>query len=71
MGIEDAEGVIEYPKLRQKEFVTLNEEDISEIERCLKEIVKIIQAHEAPPLLNKPICKRCSYFDFCYSSEEI
>ena len=63
------EGIIEYPKLRQKELVTLSESDIPDIENWLKDIIEIIQFPLAPPLLNKPICKNCSYYDFCYSTE--
>lgn len=69
MGVDGAEGVIEYPKLRQKELVTLNEPDIIDIEIWLKDISLITQMPIAPPLLNKPICKNCSYYDFCYSTE--
>lgn len=42
MGVDGAEVVIEYPKLRQKELVVLEESDIPAIENWLKEIEEII-----------------------------
>jgi CRISPR-associated exonuclease Cas4 len=69
-GVDGAEGVIEYPKLRQKELVQLGEEDIPEIERWKNEIRKILAGKDCPPLVKMRICKKCSYYDFCYSGEE-
>jgi len=68
-GITGASGIIEYPKLRETQKVTFEESDKAEIERWSQDILRIVESETCPPLLNKPICKRCSYFDFCYSSE--
>lgn len=68
-GIDGAEGVVEYPKLRQKELVQLQEEDIPEIERWKEDIKDIIHADICPPLHRMKICSKCSYLDFCFSGE--
>jgi CRISPR-associated exonuclease Cas4 len=69
-GIEGVTGIIEYPKLRQREVVhALTENDIKMIEAWEKEVELIIGAETCPPVIGAKICKQCSYFDFCYSSE--
>lgn len=69
-GVEGVTGILEYPKLRQREEVQLTKEDREDIRRWVAEIEALIASEQCPPLLNKPICKQCSYFDFCYSGEE-
>jgi CRISPR-associated exonuclease Cas4 len=68
-GIEGATGILEYPKLRKRDEVLLEDEDKAEIRRWEQDIERIVNSSACPPLLNKPICKQCSYFDFCYSNE--
>lgn len=69
-GIEGATGILEYPKLRQTEHVTLTDDDRSDIVEWLTDIEVILADANCPNVINKPICKRCSYFDFCYVAEE-
>ena len=69
-GIEDITGILEYPKLHMTEKVTLSKEDRSELEAISLKIEKLIIAEECPPLSKKGVCKNCSYFDFCFVSEE-
>ena len=68
-GIEGVTGVIEYPKMRQRETVTLEAAEHSTIVQWEEDIQRIIMDERCPPLLRKPICKQCSYFDFCYVEE--
>ncbi len=70
-GMEGVTGILEYPKLRRTDRVTLEEEDRATIALWLVDIAKIIAQETCPPLLNKPICKQCSYYDFCYSGEDV
>ena len=69
-GIKAEYGIIEYPKLRQTERVELSEEDIKEIERWIADIQAIVAREYCPERLVKSKCKNCSYFDFCWISEE-
>ncbi len=68
-GVEGAKGVIEYPKLKQREEVLLIEEDVAQIKDWEKHIREIISEETCPPVINAKICKSCSYYDFCYVEE--
>lgn len=69
-GVEGVSGVIEYPKMRQTERVCLSPADILEIEDWERSIDKIVKSENCPPLLDRPICKTCSYYDFCYINDD-
>jgi len=68
-GITDATGMIDYPKLRQREAVELKEEDILLIAQWENEIPALIYNDKCPDVIRKPVCKNCSYNDFCYIDE--
>ena len=66
-GIEGARGIIEYPTLRQRQQLEFDpEQDIPLIEGWLSDIEQILAQEECPPVINKSICKNCSYYDYCY-----
>lgn len=66
MGVENLRGEIDYPKLKKRTSIDLLLEDEKEIENILQKIEEIISAEEVPPVLNKAICKKCSYYELCY-----
>lgn len=69
-GINDATGIIEYPRLRQREPVAaLTQTDMETIERWESEVNAIVDAVTCPPVIRARICRQCSYFDFCYANE--
>lgn len=69
-GLDGVTGVLEYPKLKQKEAVAaLTTEDIEKIKSWEVDVAAIIESPTCPDVINSKICKRCSYFDFCYSTE--
>ena len=68
-GIEGVTGILEYPKERKTEDVFLSTPDRERIKELLVEIDRIIHANKCAEVINKPKCKKCSYYDFCYSSE--
>ncbi len=70
-GIAGVTGLIEYPKMRQTETVELEPGDEELIQTWELNIKQIVASEICPPLLRKPICKQCSYFDFCYVEEPI
>ncbi len=70
-GIAGVTGLIEYPKMRQTETVELEPGDEDLIQTWELNIKQIVASEICPPLLRKPICKQCSYFDFCYVEEPI
>ena len=68
-GVEGVKGILEYPKQRHTEGVELGTEDRGLIEGWVRDIQKIIDAETCPKVINKPVCKNCSYCDFCYADE--
>jgi CRISPR-associated exonuclease Cas4 len=66
-GVEARHGILEYPKLRITEEVWLTEEDRQAIPVWEKNVIKIIGQATCPARIEKTICKKCSYYDFCYS----
>ena len=68
-GIDGAIGLIEYPKLRQTQTVTLTDEDVPVVEGWVRAIEQIMTSEQCPPRLTKSKCRSCSYFDFCYAEE--
>jgi CRISPR-associated exonuclease Cas4 len=68
-GIENVTGVLEYPKLRQTKEVRLEKEDRRYLEDIILEIEALVNRELCPPRLNDKLCKKCAYFDFCYSGD--
>lgn len=69
-GVEVSHGVLEYPKLRQTERVTLGEEDVQRIEANIEKIREVLEQEQCPPKLPISKCKACSYFEFCWVGDE-
>jgi CRISPR-associated exonuclease Cas4 len=67
--IEAEKGVIEYPRLREKETVFLEQSDVDYLQTAVKEIEQLVRSENCPDVFNAKICKSCSYYDFCYSGE--
>lgn len=68
-GIEGVTGLIEYPRLKQRQHVELDVDDVQEILRWENEVREIVQPETCPERVKLKICKRCSYHDFCYTEE--
>ena len=67
-GVEDARGIIEYPRLRQRtEVPPLDEQDREEVEGWIARVRQIVEQPVCPPVIREAVCKRCSYFEYCYS----
>lgn len=66
-GINCMSGVIHYPSSMRKVEVTMEENDAQLIKGALKEIAELIKNPVLPKCLNKKMCLRCAYFDFCYA----
>ena len=63
-GISGVSGLLEYPKLRKTEEVSLNDSDREKLVESVLEIKETIMSDICPPVINAKICKSCSYFDF-------
>jgi len=70
-GLEEITGVLEYPRLHRTQEVFLTTPDREVISEMIIEIGKIIQNEKCPGKMRKSRCKNCSYFDFCWSGEDM
>ena len=65
-GVEDVSGILEYPRLRRTEEVWLSDLDREEIEVWISGI-EVVLSGDCPKVIDKAICKKCAYYDFCYA----
>ena len=66
-GVNCSSGVIHYPASMRKVEVTWEDDDNLCMEHALKSINQVVEEPVPPAVLNKKMCSRCAYFDFCYS----
>lgn len=66
-GIDGLKGIIDYPKLRKRVTVELTPEDEKELHRVICQIECLLQQPSPPKPERKKICKKCAYFEFCFS----
>ncbi len=66
-GVPVSHGLLEYPRLRETEEVWLSEEARREIPLWEAEAQRIIGLEACPPLVKKGICRKCAYYEFCFS----
>lgn len=69
-GIAVTKGILEYPKLRITEEVTLPPEETDQVAHWEQEVEVIVNQDICPPVIHKPMCKKCAYYDFCYIANE-
>ena len=69
MGVEGPTGLLEYPKLKQRKEVHLEEGDREHLRQAVQDIQALVEGETCPPVINRPICKSCSYYEFCYVQE--
>ncbi|KAB3529796.1 CRISPR-associated protein Cas4 [Alkaliphilus serpentinus] len=47
-------------------IVELDDKRLTELQGVIKEIEALLLEEEAPKVINKPKCKKCAYFEYCY-----
>jgi CRISPR-associated exonuclease Cas4 len=68
LGIDINKAIINYPLLREKQTILLEQYDIDNIKSNLEIIDEIISSDKIPTeFQNKNICKKCAYFPLCYA----
>ena len=65
-GIEVEKGVLDYPKLKKRIDVFLNDEDRMKLEKIMDKIREIKGLKVPLEVEKKRICKKCAYFELCY-----
>jgi CRISPR-associated exonuclease Cas4 len=63
-GVE-ATGVLNYPLLNKKEAIKPTEQDFEMVEDITHNIRDIVTG-EMPKPLKRRLCKKCSYYEFCF-----
>ena len=66
-GLECSSGTIHYPASMRKVDVVFDHEDYVRVEKALAGIKSVVGKARPPGKLNKKMCSRCAYFDFCYA----
>jgi len=49
--------------------VLLSKEDAIYLENVKKHIENLVEDDKCPSRINSKICRKCSYYDFCYVEE--
>lgn len=65
-GFENIKGSLNIPTMRHKEEIFLEDKDIKEIPKRLKQIHSIIENKKMPDVIKKGACKKCAYYELCY-----
>ena len=64
-GIENIKGVINYPTIRKKATIILDESKEKELMSIIEDIGRIIN-NDTPKPEKMKICRKCAYFEFCW-----
>lgn len=65
-GIRADHGLLEYPRLRDTQEVRLTDEDRHAIPTWEADVERLTEQEQCPPRIDKPMCKKCAYYEFCY-----
>ncbi|MFY9194543.1 MAG: CRISPR-associated protein Cas4 [Methanoculleus sp.] len=66
LGIPDVDGMLDYPKIRKQEHLTLTDDIREELEQILHRIEKTVQLQHPPPPVRGGHCKKCAYYELCW-----
>jgi len=64
-GIVDAVGIVDYPKIRRRETLKLDDVNEREIENIVRRI-GVILGGRMPMPERKSACLKCAYYDLCF-----
>lgn len=64
--ISNVRGFLDYPKNRKKKEIFLTKEKEEELQKIIGDINRINQ-NEMPKPKKSKICRKCAYFEFCFS----
>lgn len=63
----DARAVLSFPESKENIELELDEHRKKELENILNEIDEIAQLPEPPKPQYRKMCRKCAYFEFCFS----
>ena len=47
-------------------IVELSEDEELKLDKYINDIYELLNKEEVPAILNKPKCKKCAYYEYCY-----
>lgn len=66
----DRKGKLEFVEKNKSSkkimIVELTDEVEKELNQYMQEIEALLEGEEIPPVLDKPKCKKCAYYEYCY-----
>ena len=66
----DRKGKLEFVEKNKRSkktlYIELNDEILLELDKYVNDIEKLLQNDKIPEVLNKPNCKKCAYYEYCY-----
>lgn len=66
----DRKGKLEFVEKNKSSkktmIIELTDEVEKELNQYIHEIELLLQGEEIPPVLDKPKCKKCAYYEYCY-----
>jgi len=65
-GIQNVDGILDYPESRERVHITLTDAARFELEKILSAIPGILRLDTPPPPEKKTYCRKCAYMEFCW-----
>lgn len=65
-GVNIEKGILDYPKLKRRIDVFLEDIDNEAIEKIIKEVDEISNLSRPIERETKKICKKCAYYELCF-----
>jgi CRISPR-associated exonuclease Cas4 len=62
-----AKAMVDYPLIRERVSVELDEQGEKELSEAMTEIRQIVSQSHPPAQERKKICPKCSYYELCWS----
>ncbi|EOT28171.1 CRISPR-associated protein Cas4 [Enterococcus saccharolyticus] len=66
-GIAVERGILDYPLLKKRKEILLNDEEEEKLKDILLDIEYISNQENAPATINKKWCKKCAFYEYCFS----
>lgn len=65
-GVKNLTAKIDFPLLKETKEIFLEDSDIKELDKIVKNIENIVTKDRPPEIIEDNKCKKCSYYDLCY-----
>jgi CRISPR-associated exonuclease Cas4 len=62
-----ADAILDYPLIRKKKHITLDEENETSVKAAMSEVKAIVSLDKPPSPERKRFCAKCSYYELCWS----